>query len=222
MIVTIDGPAGAGKSTAARRLAERLGFHFLDTGAMYRAVAWAAIERSVPLENQQALADLARRLQIDLQEGRITVDGRDVTREIRTQEVTAATRYAADAPGVRDRLIELQREFARGRDVVAEGRDQGTVAFPGAACKIFLTASPAERARRRQADLAAAGEQVPLEALIAQQQQRDAEDAQRPVGALQAAEDAIEVCTDGMTLERVVDKLEALVRRRQGENAPSS
>jgi len=218
MIVTIDGPAGAGKSTVAGALADRLGFRFLDTGAMYRAVAWAASEQGVDLENDSAMAELARDISIELRDGRILVDGRDVTEEIRTQAVTAITRYSAKNPAVRRRLIELQRAIAADKNVVTEGRDQGTEAFPGAECKIFLTASAAERARRRREQLASAGESVELETLLAEQERRDAEDSSRPVGALRRASDAIEVCTDGLTEQEVVDRLEKIVRRCQ-ENA---
>lgn len=214
MIVTIDGPAGAGKSTVARRLARRLDFRFLDTGAMYRAVAWAALERSLPWDQPNALVALARHIKIELDGKRVLVDGRDVSEAIRTSETTAVTHYAANNPGVREHLVELQRRAAGNDDIVTEGRDQGTVVFPQAECKIFLTASPEERARRRVEDLASRGEELSLQEVLTQQSERDRKDEMRDVGPLRAADDSIEFCTDGMTADEVVDRLEALVRSR--------
>ena len=210
MIVTIDGPAGAGKSSVARALARRLGFRFLDTGAMYRAVALAGLRRGLDWDAPDALARLAQQLDIQVSGDRIVVDGEDVTEVVRTSEVTAVTRYAADNPQVREHLVQLQRVLARNDDIVAEGRDQGTVVFPDAECKIFLTASPEERARRRLRDLQSQREPATLEQVLAAQQRRDREDASRPVGPLIPAPDAVEVCTDGLALEQVVDKLESL------------
>lgn len=214
MIVTIDGPAGAGKSSASRELARRLGFRFLDTGAMYRAVAFIAVERKIDWSDHDALARLARELDIDVHEDRVFVDGREVTRQIRTQAITSATRYAADNPAVRARLVDLQREFSQGRDIVTEGRDQGTVVFPQAECKIFLTASAEERARRRMQDLIARGEVVEFAEVLARQEDRDRQDRSRKIGGLVPAEDAMTVSTDGMTPAEVVDQLEQLVRSR--------
>lgn len=214
MIVVIDGPAGAGKSSAARALAARLGFRFLDTGAMYRAVALAAVRQNLDWENPQALVELARRLQIELAQDRVLVDGEDVTRAIRAAAITSVTHYAADNPGVREHLVRLQRDAAGGHNVVTEGRDQGTVVFPHAECKFFLTASPAERARRRMVDLAARGEHLPYEDVLEAQNVRDQRDRSRAVGPLVAAADAIELVTDGLEPEEVVQRLEAIVRQR--------
>jgi len=210
MIITIDGPAGAGKSTVARALARRLGFRFLDTGAMYRAVALAALRRSLDWDAPNDLARLGRKLDIRTLGERILLDGEDVTDAVRTSEVTAVTRYAADNPEVRSFLVELQRKLAGNDDVVTEGRDQGTIAFPHAECKIFLTAGPAERARRRLLDLQSQGEPVTLEQVLAAQERRDREDAARAVGPLAPATDAVTVCTDGLTLQEVVERLETL------------
>jgi CMP/dCMP kinase len=214
MIITIDGPAGAGKSSVARALAGRLGFRFLDTGAMYRAVALAGKRSGLDWDAPDDLARLARTLDITVVGDRILLDGEDVTEAVRTSEVTAVTRYAADNPQVRDRLVQLQRTLAGRDNVVTEGRDQGTVAFPQAECKIFLTASPAERARRRLRDLQSQGEPVTLEQVLAAQGRRDREDAGRPVGPLAPAPDAVEVCTDGIGLDEVTDRLEELARRK--------
>ena len=214
MIITIDGPAGAGKSTVARALAQRLGFRFLDTGAMYRAVALAGMRQGLDWDLPDELARLARKLDIRVVDDRIYLDGENVTETVRTSEVTAVTRYAADNPEVRECLVELQREVAGGDNIVCEGRDQGTVVFPNAECKIFLTASPEERARRRLGDLQTQGEPVTLEQVLAAQARRDREDASRAVGPLLPAADAVEVCTDGMTLDEVVGEVEEIARRK--------
>src|SRR3989304_2197678 len=187
MIITIDGPAGAGKSSVARALARRLNFCFLDTGAMYRAVALAGKRKGLDWDQPHDLANLARQLDIFLEADRIYLDGEDVSEEIRSSAVTAVTRYAADNPQVRQHLVSMQRTAATGKNIVAEGRDQGTVAFPNAECKIFLTASPEERARRRLNDLKAKGEPVTLEQVLDAQLRRDEEDSSRAVGPLTPA-----------------------------------
>ena len=214
MIITLDGPAGAGKSSAAKLLARRLGFRFLDTGAMYRAVALAAVRKNLDWNQPELLADLARQIKIELPEGRVLLDGEDVSQAIRTAQITAITYHAANNPEVRAHLVMLQRQAAGIDDIVTEGRDQGTVVFPDAQCKIFLTASAQERARRRQIDLEARGEHIPLEEVLEQQNLRDARDSDRAVGPLIPAWDSTIVCTDGMTTEKVVEHLEMLVRNR--------
>ena len=215
MIVTIDGPAGAGKSSAARLLAERLGYCFLDTGAMYRVVALAAVRSCVDWHQTRAVAELAGLVSIEFDGPRVLLDGEDVTEAIRTPEVTANTRHVADNPPAREHLVALQRRLAEGKDVVTEGRDQGTVAFPDAQCKIFLTASPHERARRRLLELQGQGETVTLEQVLDQQNQRDERDQTRQVGPLVPATDSTIVITDGLSLEQVVDHLEQIVRQRR-------
>ncbi|HEY2414749.1 MAG TPA: (d)CMP kinase [Pirellulaceae bacterium] len=214
MIVAIDGPAGAGKSSIASRLAERLGFAFLDTGAMYRAVALAALRSSLGARDEEAIAALADSLTIEFDGKRTLLDGEDVSAAIRTIEVSTAVHLAADNVAVRRRLVELQRQIAAGRDLVTEGRDQSTVAFPNADCKIFLTASREERARRRFEELSNRGELVTFEDVLAQQDERDRRDESRLVGRLLKADDAIEVPTDGLTLEQVVERLEQIVRHK--------
>lgn len=215
MIVTIDGPAGAGKSSAARELARRLGFQFLDTGAMYRGVTLAALRAGVDLTDPDALLSVALACDIDVTDSQVTLNGEDVTREVRTSEVTAATRHAADHPGVRERLVDLQRHVGRHRDIVTEGRDQSTVVFPDAECKIFLTASESVRAERRFLDLTKRGERVSLQEVLQTQRDRDDQDAARPIGGLAKADDAIEVSTDGMSHEQVVARLLEIVEQRR-------
>src|SRR5258708_36279149 len=215
MIVTIDGPAGAGKSSTARELALRLGFQFLDTGAMYRAVTWYCLKSNVDLRDEDAVADAARRGRFVFQSGRVLVDGVEVTREIRRSAVTDQTRFIAGNNLVRAHLVELQRQLAAGADVVTEGRDQGTVAFPHAECKFYLTASPLKRALRRQNDLALNGEQVPLEVILAQQEGRDKRDANREFGALKPAPDAIPIDTSDLSFDGVVSRMEAVVREKR-------
>ncbi|MCH2609432.1 MAG: (d)CMP kinase [Pirellulales bacterium] len=217
MIVTIDGPAGAGKSSVARQLANVLGFQFLDTGAMYRCVVLAALDAGIDLTDQVAMADIASEMKFSTDGDQISLNGQDVTAAIRTQEVTTSIHYAADNPQIRNILVRLQQDFASDVDVVTEGRDQGTVAFPNAECKIFLTASPVERARRRQEQLRQQGEQVELEVILQSQQTRDEQDEARELGGLHAAVDAVHVVTDGMKQFEVVEHLERLVRIRNGD-----
>jgi len=214
MIITIDGPAGAGKSLAARRLADKLGFRFLDTGAMYRAVTLAGLRRGVDWSDTGALASIAAEVEIVLTDDRVVLDGDDVTDAIRSFEVTTLTRHAADNLAVRRRLSDLQRRIAQAEDVVTEGRDQATEVFPDAPCKIYLTASDEVRAQRRYEDLLARGEDVTLAEVLEKQIQRDRRDVEREVGGLRQTDDSIEVCTDGLTADEVVAKLEKLVRQR--------
>jgi cytidylate kinase len=215
MIVTIDGPAGAGKSSAARELARRLGFRFLDTGAMYRAVTLAAQERDLDLADGEKLSQLVGQIHIDLAGNRVLLDGRDVTDAIRRFAIATATHFAADNAAVRSQLVVWQRAAAADDDVVTEGRDQGTVVFPHAECKIFLTADERERARRRHRDLLARGEDIPFDEVLQNQRLRDDRDRSRPVGALVKADDAIEVSTDGLSPDEVVARLEEIVRSKQ-------
>ncbi len=220
MIVAIDGPAGAGKSTITQQLAKRLRFAYLDTGAMYRAIVVAAMKRNTAWDDAAALARLAETAQIEFEGDRVLLDGEDVTAAIRVPAVGAAIHYVADNPQVRHHLVEQQRRLAQGKNLVTEGRDQGTVAFPEAECKIYLTASPEERARRRVEDLRRRGQTATFEEVLADQNNRDHRDQTRPVGRLCKADDAIEVCTDGLTPEQVLERLEAIVRECQTRAHP--
>ena len=198
MVIAIDGPAGAGKSSVARAVAERLGFTYLDTGAMYRAVALAAAERG------EEPAAVAETIELEIGE-RVTLDGRDVTEAIRTPEVSAgASRVAAD-PGVRAALVRRQQQIVEEGDWVAEGRDIGTVVAPGAAVKVFLTASAEERARRRAAQTGGDPEHV-----LREQHERDQRDASADRTVLEPAPDAVPVDTTGLTLDEVVEQIATL------------
>jgi cytidylate kinase len=212
MIVTIDGPAGAGKSSTARALAQRLGFEFLDTGAMYRAVAMAALRAGIDLRDEEALARLVGTLALEMPPGRVLLNGEDVTEAIRARDVTAATGAVADSRVVRQHLAALQRTIAAGRDMVTEGRDQGTIVFPDAARKFFLKADPAERARRRQREMAARGEVVDLDTVLRAQEERDRRDAARDLAPMVPAADAILLDSTRLDLARVVDLMEQAVR----------
>jgi cytidylate kinase len=217
MIVTIDGPAGVGKSSVAQRLAERLGFRFLDTGAMYRAVTLAALERQLDLQDEVVIGQLPGQLSLQLVEGRTLLDGVDVSKEIRTPMITSQTRFVANNRAAREHLVHLQRRLAEGHDMVTEGRDQGTVAFPNAECKFFLTASEEERARRRWRQLQALRIEADFNDILARQRLRDEEDEAREVGPLVPAVDALIVSTDGLSEVEVVNRLVDNVRQKMKE-----
>ena len=209
MVIAIDGPAGAGKSSVARAVAAELGFTYLDSGAMYRCVALAAIEGRFPLDDAAALGSLARDLAIGFDGRRVLLGERDVSAEIRTPVVTvAASRVSVHAP-VRAAMVARQRALIDAGRYVAEGRDIGTVVSPGSPLKVFLNASPEERALRRAAET---GED--FESVLAAQHRRDERDTEREHGALRAAEDAVEIDTTGLALEAVVSRVVALARER--------
>lgn len=218
MIVTIDGPAGAGKSSVARQVAEQLGYQFLDTGAMYRSVALLAIENGIDWADEAGLASLAEQLKMEFRNHQVLVDGRDVSQEIRRADVTENIHQVADKFKVRQALRVVQRRLADSLDVVTEGRDQGSEVFPQAECKVFLDASARERARRRCQQLQEQGQEARFEDVLQQQQERDRRDASRPVGALRAADDAVHLQTDGMSVEEVVETLVRLVHERLADS----
>lgn len=215
MIVTIDGPAGAGKSSIAKQVAAALGFDFLDTGALYRAVTLAAMRSDVDWRDTAELISLARTADVEFRDQQIFLAGEDVSGLVRTPSVTDVIRHIADVPEIRLILSQKQRDYARGRDIVTEGRDQGSEVFPAAECKIFLTASPEERARRRQQQLIALGRHVPIEDILAKQNQRDLEDRMRPIGRLRPAPDAVLVQSDGMSADEVLASVLAIIRTRK-------
>ncbi len=213
-VLAIDGPVGVGKSTVARRVAERLGFFHLDTGAMYRCVALRAMK--LPEEKRAdgaALRRIAEQSRIDLPEpGVVLLDGEDVSEAIRSEELSAEVAIVADDPGVREVLVARQREIGLRQPAVLEGRDTGTMVFPDAALKIFLDASPASRAKRRTEQLRAAGEAADYEAVLAGLMERDRRDRARPVGALRIAAGARIVDTTNLTEDVAVSLLAAMAQ----------
>ncbi len=214
LVVAIDGPAGAGKSTTAKALAARLGFRHVDTGAMYRVVGVLAHEGGIALDDDVALGRLVDGITFDEAGERIVVAGRDLTHAIRAPEAGDLASKVSTRPVVRARLVALQRRFADGGPLVMEGRDIGTVVFPGAAVKVFLTADPRERARRRAAELRARGEVVDEDALAAAIAERDRRDSERSAAPLRPAADALVVDTTTVDVPTVVERLAALVTSR--------
>lgn len=218
-VIAIDGPAGAGKSTAARKLAERLGYVLVDTGALYRGVALAAFERGVDWEDGAALGALVDKLELSFARAddgsmHLMIDGEDRSQDIRTPHIsTGASRVSRHAE-VRRALLGLQRRLGAAGGVVLEGRDIGTVVFPDADVKVFLTASDEARAERRHAELRRAGHEVDFEQVLVEIRERDRLDSERDIAPLKPAEDAVLLDTSGLDLEAVLGELEALVKQR--------
>ena len=214
VVVAIDGPAGAGKSTIAKRVAARLGFTYIDSGAMYRAVALWALRRNVDPGDMHRMEQLAIAAEIELSPGRIRLNGEDVTDAIRTPEVSGGASKVAVIPGVRRALVAKQRAMGERSSVVMEGRDIGTVVFPDADVKIFLDADPRERVRRRLGDVRASGEEIPESALAAQMKERDQRDSTRADGPLAQAPDAAYLDSTSLTAEEVEEAILKIVRSR--------
>jgi cytidylate kinase len=218
VIVTIDGPAGAGKSTVAKLLARELNFQYLDTGAMYRALVFSAIQRKIDFSDPESLVKNSHSVNLRLESEKVIIDGVDVSTEIRLPEIAKYIRFVADNELIREHLVNMQRQIAAHDNFVCEGRDQGTVAFPDSQCKIFLTASSTERAIRRQRDLANKGIVMEVDEIKKDQDERDQQDYNRKVGKLIKADDAIEVITDGLSLQEVVETLTRLVNQKSSAN----
>ena len=215
--IAIDGPAGAGKSTAARLLAEKLGYRYIDTGAMYRAVALLALEHGVDWEDEDGLASLIDKHKIE-QNGKVTlIDGRDVSTEIRTNRVSRAVSVVCKHKKVRERLVALQREMAKDGGVVMDGRDIGTVVMPDAELKIFLTASLEARAKRRMKDLEKLGKPLPFEEVLANIKFRDKLDSTREIAPLRKAPDAVVIDNSDLPIEEEIDILETMARQKERE-----
>ena len=222
MIITIDGPAGVGKSSVAKIVAKKLGLSYLDTGAMYRCVTWAVLRRGVDPNDQNAVAEVAKDTDIRFEGDRVFVASHDVTIAIRSDKVTANVSPIADNPQIRERLVSIQRQIAAKGNYICEGRDQGTVVFPDAICKIFLVASAEERAARRVRQMVKAEVEADFESVLAQQNARDQRDCERPVGKLIKAADAVEVITDNNTLEEVSTILIQIIREKIAKQNPAN
>jgi len=217
LIIAIDGPSGAGKGTIARAIARELGYRHIDSGAMYRAVGWKAIRNGVPLDNEAAVAALAEQSRIDVSSTAITIDDVDVSRAIRTPEIDRAAAAVARLPRVRGVLVDRQRQLGTGGGIVMEGRDIGTVVFPDADVKVYLDASPEERARRRSVDPAHTGVPAAVSEVATLLTQRDEQDRTRTVSPLFAAKDAVHVDTTGKDVDEVVDAVMTVIRNRKSE-----
>lgn len=217
-IVTIDGPAGAGKSTVAKRLAKMLGYLYMDTGAMYRAVALRAQRCGIATDDESALEEMVRGLDIRLiereGESRVALDGEDVTEEIRRPALSQLASRVSTSGAVRRRMVELQRQMGQRGGVVAEGRDMGTVVFPEADLKVYLDAAPEERARRRMAELRARGEEVSFEEIAREMAERDRRDRERDLSPLRPAADAVVIDSTGLDIGQVTDRILLAMERK--------
>ena len=213
MIVTIDGPAGSGKSTAARGLAQRLGFDYIDTGAMYRAVAHSCLASDIDTTDRASVTERAAELWIGFDGQDVLLDGINISAAVRSPSISEAASRVAQHPGVRAEMVRQQQAMVRERDMVTEGRDQGSEVFPDAECKFFLEASAEVRAVRRQEELLARGVEVPLEETLEQIRQRDHRDRTREISPLRPADDAIVIDSSELTADGVLDRFEAHVRQ---------
>jgi cytidylate kinase len=222
LIIAIDGPSGAGKGTISGTLSRTLGYRHIDTGAMYRAVGWKAAHDGIPLDDEAAISDLARRAEIVVEGGVVSIDGHDVTRAIRTPEIDKAATAVARLPKVREVLVARQRAIGADGGVVMEGRDIGTVVFPSADVKIYLDASAEERARRRATDTAHSGSRAGQAAVAQAIDARDKADSTRAVSPLTLAPDAIHIDTTGIPIDQVVSRVMEIVTLRLRQPPRSS
>lgn len=218
LVIAIDGPSGAGKSTVARRLAKRLGYTYIDTGAMYRAIGWKAKQEGIDPENETALAGLCGRIRVlltnDADDPRIAVDGIDVSEAIRTPEMGMMASAVSRSPAVRARLLSLQRDLGARGGVVMDGRDIGTVVFPDAEVKFYLDASPEERGRRRYRELSAKGMEVDLDRITREIRERDHQDSGRAIAPLKRAGDAVLIDSSDREIDEVVEAMLANVMKK--------
>lgn len=214
-VIAIDGPSASGKGTVAIKVAEALGCNFLDSGSLYRLVGLAALDRNLPLDDSDGVAEIARKLDVRFAGGRMDLEGRDVTDAIRAEQVSAAASKVAALQPVRDALLERQRAFRRPPGLVADGRDMGSVVFPDATLKIFLTADAEERARRRYKQLIEKGMSASMAVLLQEIRERDARDSKRAAAPLQKVSDAVELDTTGITVEAAVERVLELYRGQQ-------
>jgi cytidylate kinase len=216
IIIAIDGPSGAGKGTIARAIARRLGFHHVDTGAMYRAVAWKVLHEGIDLNDEGAVSALAQQARFDVSDGRVSIDGHEIGAAIRTPEMDAASSVVARQPAVRRVLVDRQRALAAEGGTVMEGRDIGTVVFPRAQVKIYLDASPEERARRRATDPAHASGKgtAAIQEVATALAERDRRDTTRATSPLAVAEDAVVIDTTALSIEDAVERVMEVVRHK--------
>ncbi|MBX3672354.1 MAG: (d)CMP kinase [Burkholderiales bacterium] len=215
-VIAIDGPSASGKGTVAERVAAALGFRYLDSGALYRLATLQALRRGAPLEDAEALAAIARNLEIAFRDGKLWLAGEDVTEAVRTEAVSAATSRVAASPAVREALLARQRAFREGPGLVADGRDMGSVVFPDATLKVFLTADVATRAERRHKQLMEKGMCAKMMDVVEELRQRDARDSARPVAPLRHYPDAVFLDTTRLTIDQAVGQVLAWYRERAG------
>lgn len=213
-VIAIDGPSASGKGTVAARVAAALGFRHLDSGALYRLATLQALRRQVPLDDPEALASAAREMEISFRDGKLWLDGEDVTESLRTEAVSAATSRVAASPAVREVLLERQRRFREAPGLVADGRDMGSVVFPAATLKVFLTAEVAVRAERRHKQLMEKGMCAKISDVVEELRQRDTRDSNRPVAPLRRYPDALFLDTTRLTIDQAVDQVLAWYRER--------
>ena len=216
-VIAIDGPSASGKGTVAERVAAALGFRYLDSGALYRLATLSALRRQLPLDDGGALAAAARKLEISFRDGKLWLDGEDVTEAVRTEEVSAATSRVAASPQVREALLERQRLFLRPPGLVADGRDMGSVVFPHAPLKVFLTADVGTRAERRHKQLMEKGMCAKMADVVEELRQRDARDSARPVAPLRHYPDALFLDTTALTIDQAVGQVLEWYRERTGD-----